>query len=252
MSMKSKKVAALITMAALFVSALPMTALANEASPHLLYGTERTYGEDATRHEDLTLSEFGEELTGICAVLPKNDTFSIEGSNLDPSHEFVFSIYCPTASDLNGQARLVWEERMLVKTEKLVLDKEYSLYNDEFKAMIADLQSTSHVNDPYIVIYVTDFDINYTWRWIAHLTDSWTAPNAGSGAVVQSGAATQKWVSDEKGWWIQNSDGTYLKNTWYQSPESGLWYYMGADGYMLVNTTTPDGSYVNQSGVWVR
>ncbi len=251
MSLKSKKVAALITMAALFVSAVPMTALANEVSPHLLYATEKTYGEDTTRHEDLTLSEFGEELTGRCAVLPKNDTFSIEAANLDPSHELVFSIYCPITSDVNGQARLVWEERMLVKTEKLVLGKEYSLYNDEVKAMIDDLQSTSHVNDPYIVIYVTDFDINNTWRWIAHLTDNWTAPNA-SGAVAKSGASTQKWASDEKGWWIQNSDGTYLKDTWYQSPESGLWYYMGTDGYMLVNTTTPDGSYVNQSGVWVQ
>ncbi|WP_038278628.1 hypothetical protein [Lacrimispora celerecrescens] len=73
-------------------------------------------------------------LTGRCAVLPKNDTLSIEAANLDPSHELVFSIYCPITSDVNGQARLVWEERMLVKTEKLVLGKEYSLYNDEVKA----------------------------------------------------------------------------------------------------------------------
>ncbi|WP_024293680.1 hypothetical protein [Lacrimispora indolis] len=254
MSMKSKNVAALITMAALFVSALPMTALANEVSPHLFYGTERTYGEDTTRHEDLILSEFGEELTGRCAVLPKNDTFSIEkeGSDLDPSHELVLSLYCPSTSDSNGQTRLFWEEGMLAKTERLELGKEYSLYNDEVKAMIADLQGTSHVNDPFIVIYVTDIDINYSWRWIAHLTDNWSAPNAGSGSVAQSGAVTQKWASDGNGWWIQNSDGTYLKDTWYQSPESGLWYYMGSDGYMLVNTTTPDGSYVNQSGVWVQ
>lgn len=31
-------------------------------------------------------------------------------------------------------------------------------------------------------------------------------------------------------------DASYLINEYYQSPEGGLWYYMGADGYMLVNT----------------
>lgn len=41
-------------------------------------------------------------------------------------------------------------------------------------------------------------------------------------------------------------------NSLYQAPESGLWYYMGPDGYMLVNTTTPDVCYVNQNGVWVH
>lgn len=60
------------------------------------------------------------------------------------------------------------------------------------------------------------------------------------------------WASNDKGWWIQYADGTYLTNAWYQSPTSGLWYYMGADGYMLTNTTTPDGCKVNADGVWVQ
>lgn len=60
------------------------------------------------------------------------------------------------------------------------------------------------------------------------------------------------WMNNEIGWWVQCSDGTYLINRWYQSPTSGLWYYMGADGYMLTNTTTPDGYYVNSDGVWIQ
>jgi len=62
---------------------------------------------------------------------------------------------------------------------------------------------------------------------------------------------TASWAQDAHGWWIQYNDGTYLTNAWYQSPDSGLWYYMGADGYMLTNITTPDGYYVNADGVWV-
>lgn len=61
-----------------------------------------------------------------------------------------------------------------------------------------------------------------------------------------------EWQQNNKGWWVQNDDGTYLTNQWYQSPESGLYYYMGADGYMLVNAITPDGYQVDADGVWVE
>ena len=65
-------------------------------------------------------------------------------------------------------------------------------------------------------------------------------------------ANAAQWRDDAKGWWIENDDGSYLVNQWYQSPSSGLWYYIGADGYMLTNTMTPDGCYVNANGVWVQ
>ena len=71
------------------------------------------------------------------------------------------------------------------------------------------------------------------------------------GTVVHTHLQSQH-SEDNKGWWIENPDGSYLMNQWYQSPESGLWYYMGADGYMLTNTTTPDGCMVNADGVWVQ
>lgn len=58
------------------------------------------------------------------------------------------------------------------------------------------------------------------------------------------------WKSDSNGWWVEYADGSYLKNEWYQSPESGLWYYMGEDGYMLTNAKTPDGYIVDMDGAW--
>lgn len=59
------------------------------------------------------------------------------------------------------------------------------------------------------------------------------------------------WASDDNGWWIQYADGTYLVNGWWKSPYSGLWYYMGADGYMVTNTIV-DGYMINSDGVWVE
>lgn len=75
---------------------------------------------------------------------------------------------------------------------------------------------------------------------------------SGSTTSTQPTEKTATWASDDKGWWIQYSDGTYLTDSWYQSPTSSLWYFMGSDGYMLTNIRTPDGYYVNSEGVWVQ
>lgn len=67
--------------------------------------------------------------------------------------------------------------------------------------------------------------------------------------TVTASAATMK--QDDKGYRVENEDGSYLTNQWYQLP-NGEWCYLGADGYMLINTTTPDGYYVDASGEWVQ
>ena len=49
----------------------------------------------------------------------------------------------------------------------------------------------------------------------------------------------------------QYRDGNgIVKTGWYQS--DGKWYYMGANGYMLTNTTTPDGYKVGADGAWIQ
>lgn len=75
--------------------------------------------------------------------------------------------------------------------------------------------------------------------------------NESAGATTQATVPTASWAQDSKGWWIQNADGSYLTNAWYQNTD-GIWYYMGADGYMLTNTTTPDGYKVGADGAWIQ
>lgn len=65
-------------------------------------------------------------------------------------------------------------------------------------------------------------------------------------------AEAAEWKQDENGWWVDNGDGSYPSNCWYQSPASGLWYYMDADGYMLTDAATPDGERVGADGVWIQ
>lgn len=95
------------------------------------------------------------------------------------------------------------------------------------------------------------------------------------------------WKQDNNGWWYENDDQSYPKNSWQQI--GGTWYYFGADGYMyystwmqsgnqwyylldsgamavnqwvgnyyvgsdgamLTNTTTPDGYQVGSDGAWI-
>lgn len=78
-------------------------------------------------------------------------------------------------------------------------------------------------------------------------------------AVMAAGSATTalagQWKQDAAGyWWDEN--GNYPKNEWRWLDGNGDGisesYYFGADGYLLTNTTTPDGYTVNADGQWVE
>ena len=71
-------------------------------------------------------------------------------------------------------------------------------------------------------------------------------------ATIPMTAYASQWIQDSTGWKVRQDNGTYLTNAWYQSPESGLFYYLGADGYMMINATTPDGYQVDANGVWIQ
>lgn len=76
-----------------------------------------------------------------------------------------------------------------------------------------------------------------------------------------------QWQQSSIGWWYQEDDGSYPVNTWKEL--DGKWYYfnqdgymvsnawvgnyyLGSDGVMLTNTTTPDGYNVGPDGAWIQ
>lgn len=70
--------------------------------------------------------------------------------------------------------------------------------------------------------------------------------------VIDANVAEKgEWFQDEHGWSIKYKDGSVLCNGWWQSPTSGLWYFMNDDGYMVTNTVI-DGYTINADGVWVQ
>jgi len=60
------------------------------------------------------------------------------------------------------------------------------------------------------------------------------------------------WRKDAAGNWyyLRPSFGGMKKSSWIQ--DDGKWYYLGADGKMLVNGTAPDGCRVDRQGVWIE
>jgi len=65
-----------------------------------------------------------------------------------------------------------------------------------------------------------------------------------------------QWKQDAKGWWWDNGNGTFPKNTWQwcdgNNDGTSECYYFDANGYCLLNTTTPDGYKVDANGAWVE
>lgn len=60
-----------------------------------------------------------------------------------------------------------------------------------------------------------------------------------------------QWKEDGYGYKYQNNDGVY-KTGWHQDVDT-KWYYLDTNsGYMLSNTTTPDGYLVSSDGSWVE
>ena len=58
------------------------------------------------------------------------------------------------------------------------------------------------------------------------------------------------WRLDNNGWWYQNDDGSWTSNGWQEI--GGKYYYFNGSGYMLANTTTPDGYQVGADGAWIQ
>ena len=64
-----------------------------------------------------------------------------------------------------------------------------------------------------------------------------------------------QWLQDGNGWRWKNDNGSYPENCWQwlDGNQDGMaeHYYFGPDGYMISDTTAPDGQQVNEEGAWI-
>ncbi|WP_138309756.1 MULTISPECIES: hypothetical protein [unclassified Clostridium] len=64
-----------------------------------------------------------------------------------------------------------------------------------------------------------------------------------------------QWMYDNTSWRWQDENGNQPENRWLWlgGNQAGLaeHFYFGPDGYMISNTTAPDGQQVNEDGAWI-
>jgi len=68
--------------------------------------------------------------------------------------------------------------------------------------------------------------------------------------VMSTAVFAGEWKQDTNGWWYQNDNGSYPVNCWQDI--NGKQYYFNESGYILTNTTTPDGKQVGADGAIVQ
>ena len=68
--------------------------------------------------------------------------------------------------------------------------------------------------------------------------------------VMGMTALAGEWKQDTIGRWYQNDGGSYPVNCWQEI--NGKQYYFNESGYLLINTTTPDGKQVDSSRALVN
>lgn len=73
--------------------------------------------------------------------------------------------------------------------------------------------------------------------------------------AMSMSAYAGQWQQNGTGWWYDNGNGTWPANTWQWIDGNGdgvsECYYFDGNGYLLTNTTTPDGEQVNADGAWI-
>ncbi len=59
-----------------------------------------------------------------------------------------------------------------------------------------------------------------------------------------------EWKHEPTGWWYQNDDKSYPVSCWKEI--DGKQYYFDEKGWLLMNTTTPDGKQVDINGALIQ
>ncbi len=67
--------------------------------------------------------------------------------------------------------------------------------------------------------------------------------------LTDTGAMVQGWNFLDNKWYYFETTGARFSG--WLNDKSGKWYYLGIDGVMLFNTTTPDGYQVDSNGAWI-
>jgi hypothetical protein len=157
-----------------------------------------------------------------------NIWISSKGSTANPSTIYFSFSVCPMETFIDrDNGFLIWDNN----------DDTGMKFDKQHTAFFSPEVSTSVHS-----LYLEDINDGSWMRYLYIIND-------GSHSVIQNNS-TLGWKQDNTGWWYQNEDGSYPKSAWQLIDRK--YYYFNEVGYMLSNTTTPDGYQVDSNGVWIQ
>lgn len=194
------------------------------------------------------LDEGGNNYTDVYGISGNNVSFTVDENALrldENAPNLTIDGILYGYVDEEGAIRYFFnEETMSIIYDEYVPSKTYSFAN----GMVMDSQTVYTV----LIEYSPNDGVSGSgYNYVSFKATGENSSLQESGTALASG-----WKQDTVGWWWQNEDGTYPVNCWQllDGNKDGVseWYYFGADGYMLADTTTPDGYQVNADGAWIE
>ena len=183
--------------------------------------------------------------------------------------------------ELNAPAGLAWTDAGVATWEKVPGAGDYSIRIQRNGTLVGVASApTTKVNVYNLSTKITKtgdyvFQVRANGLFKKTKSSEWVSSpvlsvDEAKLAAIQAQASTDagvigEWHQDDAGYWYQYTTGLVPKGEWreiegfwYYFNDSGYrvvdqWvdrYYVGSDGKMLVDTTTPDGHYVDENGAW--
>ena len=163
----------------------------------------------------------------------------------------------------------------IIKTESWLKSKQNWYYQKQGQlvkdAWIKDQESWYFMDDKGVMFNQTWLHQGGSWYAFkssgAMISADWLYDNGSWYYLKDSGSMATGWLKDGGTWYYLKDSGSmatgWVKDngSWYYLKDSGAmatgwikdngkWYYLASSGNMLSNTRTPDGYYVDASGVW--
>lgn len=171
--------------------------------------------------------------TVISDVMRVDDT-TLNFSNLiTQTGNYTFQVRTVNRYVTSNKSKWVSSERWSVDNETLQMLRQSPWYGSNNQYTYNNNQTTT--NPSQTLGPITGWQLDTVGYWYRNYDGSWPA---------------SCWQQINGYWYYFNASGYMAVNQWILS--NGLYYYVGADGKMMTNCRTPDGYYVDASGIWIQ
>lgn len=200
---------------------------------------------DEAAKDTLEISTLNADGLAFAAEEGKNVTFTVSKSTESLPTKFqtghnVASLDFTVKVDGSKQTELDVPIVITISKPKTIKGQNFKLYHiHDGKTEEVPYEYDAEKNEVKLVAdkFSTFFFAEATGSGGSSGSDGGSGSGGGSSVKTNQTAANETqgaWKQNEKGWWFELKDGSYVTNSWKQLTYNGItqWYHFGTDGYM--------------------